>query len=73
MNDILDTFASFANLDYAAISEFVVRGGVSAFTVVGDLMKEYDAYIAGLHPDYFRGGYSLGKLVKQFLDYNINN
>ncbi len=73
MNEILDTVASFANLDYAAISEFVVRGGVSTFTVYGDLMKEYNAYIAGEHPDYFRGGYQLGKLAKQFLDYNINN
>ena len=69
----MDLFASFANLETPVILEFLTRGGVSTLTVFQDLMKEYNAYLQGLHPDYFRGGYSLGKLFKQFTDYNVNN
>ena len=62
-----------ANLEYSVIAEFLVRGGVTVLTTMEDLQAEYAAYVQGLTPDYFRGGYSLGKLFKMFFDFNVNN
>jgi hypothetical protein len=69
----LDNLASILSLDYAYLGDQLVRGGLSAFLSVPDMLSTMNSFINDPSPDYFEGGKAFGKIWKQVFDMNLAN
>ena len=67
----LDILAKYANIDYAAISEAVVRLGVSYFTDAPTKWNNFSTLLNQTPPDFFMAGMEFSYLVNIVTDINL--
>ena len=70
---MLDTFASFGNLDIAFIAEFATRATVASITEVPKKYSAMNSYLSGSHPNYYEAGKLMGDIFKNYMDLNLIN